>query len=62
MRREVLLSVIVSSMIILMMLTSLSGVRNVSGKFLSPVVTVTPSEADVYQEVLVEAKIIVATG
>jgi hypothetical protein len=62
MRRKVLLSVIVSSVIALMVLMTLSPVRNVSGHFQTPVVTVTPSEAEIGQEVLVEAKITVATG
>lgn len=62
MRRKVLLSVIVSSIIVLMVLMALSPVRNVSGHFVNPAVTVTPSEADIGQEVLVEATISVATG
>jgi hypothetical protein len=62
MRQKVLLSLIVSSVIILMGLMALSPVRNVSGQFLNPVVTVTPSEAEIGQEVLVQAKITVASG
>jgi hypothetical protein len=62
MRRKLLLSVMVSSIILLMGLMALSPVRNVSGHFLTPVVTVTPSEAEIDQKVLVEAKIVVATG
>jgi len=62
MRRKALLSVIVSFIIVLMGLMALSPIRNVSGKFLTPVVTVTPSEADVSQDVFVEAEISVATG
>ena len=62
MRRRVLLSVIVSSVIVLMILMALSPVRNVSGHFLTPVVAATPSEAEIGQEVSVQAKITVATG
>jgi len=62
MRRKALLSVMVSSVIVLMVLMALSPVKNVSGHFLTPVVTVTPSEAEIGQEVSVQAKITVATG
>lgn len=62
MRRKALISVIVSSITVFMVLMALFPVRNVSGQFLTPVVTATPSEAEIGQEVLVEAKITVATG
>jgi len=45
-----------------MILMALSPVRNVSGHFLTPVVAATPSEAEIGQEVSVQAKITVATG
>jgi hypothetical protein len=62
MRRKLLLFVIVPSIIVLMALMASSPIGNVSAKFNTPVVTVTPSEAEIAQSVLVEAKISVATG
>lgn len=62
MRRKVLLFITVSSIIVLMALTALFPIRHASGQFLNPVVTVTPSEADIGQQVLVKAKISVSSG
>jgi hypothetical protein len=62
MRRKVLLFVTIPSIIVLLALTASVSIKNVCGGFSSPAVTVTPSEADVSQEVSVTAKITVATG
>lgn len=63
MRRKVLLFVTVPSIIVLLALTASVSIKNaIGGGFSTPVVTITPSEADIGQEVLVEAKIIVASG
>lgn len=62
MRRKVLLFVTVPSIIVLLALTASVSIKNASGGFANPVVTVTPSEADVGQAVLVNAIISVATG
>ena len=62
MRGKLLLFVIVSSIIVLMVLMASSPIRNVSAKFNTPAVTVTPSEAEIAQSVVVKAIISVATG
>lgn len=63
MRRRVLLFVTIPSIILLLALTASVSIKNVlGGGFSNPVVTVTPSETDIGQEVLVKAVIAVATG
>lgn len=62
MRRKVLLFITVPSIIVLLALTASVSIKNAFCGFANPVVTVTPSEADIGQEVLVKAKISVESG